>query len=64
MKSRLTKTERRCAEFAAEGLTNAEIAKELGVKPRTINNLMSVVLDKKQVRNRLQLAILAVRGEL
>ena len=59
----LTPTERRVAEAAADGLTNAEIAGRLFMSPHTVKAHLSHAYTKLGVANRLQLAKLVHKPE-
>jgi len=52
----LTASERRVAEYAAEGRTNREIAEELFVTPKTVENHLTKVYAKLGVSSRRELA--------
>jgi DNA-binding CsgD family transcriptional regulator len=52
----LTPSERRVAELAAAGRTNREIAQELFVSPKTVENTLGAVYRKLAVPSRQQLA--------
>lgn len=56
----LTERERQVAELVAQGLDNKQIAAELCLSEGTIRNNISVILSKKHLQNRTQLAILAL----
>lgn len=58
----LTDAEWRVAEAVARGLSNKEIASELNLSLRTIEGHISRILDKKNLNNRVELA-LHVAGE-
>ena len=45
----------------ARGMENADIARELGISPRTAKNHVSNILAKLGLPNRIQAAIYAVR---
>jgi two-component system nitrate/nitrite response regulator NarL len=45
----------------ARGESNREIADGLGIKEQTVKNHVSVLMQKLQVRNRVQLAVLVAR---
>lgn len=53
----LTDAEWRVAEAVARGLTNKEIASELNLSLRTIEGHISRILDKKNLSNRVELAL-------
>jgi DNA-binding NarL/FixJ family response regulator len=59
--SRLTEREAEILALIADGRTNAEIARELSVSLKTVQNHVSRILMKMQVRDRTQ-AALRVRG--
>jgi DNA-binding NarL/FixJ family response regulator len=46
------------------GRTNREIARELGLSEQAIKNVLSTVYAKCHVRNRLELALFAIRHQL
>ena len=52
----LTEAESRIAEAVARGLSNKEIAAELEVSVRTVENHISHILDKKRFNNRVEIA--------
>ena len=53
----LTDAEWRVAEAVARGLSNKEIAAELKLSLRTIEGHVSRILDKKNLSNRVELAL-------
>lgn len=53
----LTDAEWRVAEAVARGLSNKEIASELNLSLRTIEGHISRILDKKDLSNRVELAL-------
>jgi DNA-binding NarL/FixJ family response regulator len=53
----LTDAEWRVAEAVARGLSNKEIASELNLSLRTIEGHISRILDKKNLSNRVELAL-------
>jgi DNA-binding NarL/FixJ family response regulator len=60
----LTDAEWRVAEAVARGLSNKEIASELNLSLRTIEGHISRILDKKNLNNRVELALhIAGRGK-
>ncbi len=54
---KLTDAEWRVAEAVARGLSNKEIASELNLSLRTIEGHISHILDKKNLSNRVELAL-------
>ena len=56
--SSLTEREFEVAKAVALGASNKEIATQLGITERTIKAHVGAVLEKLQVRDRLQLALL------
>jgi len=52
----LTEAERRVARCVAKGFSNKQIAAELGLSVRTIENHISHILAKKQFSNRVEIA--------
>ncbi|HEX8265519.1 MAG TPA: response regulator transcription factor [Pyrinomonadaceae bacterium] len=52
----LTEAEQRIAEAVARGLSNKEIAAELNVSVRTVENHVSHILAKKNFTNRVEIA--------
>lgn len=53
----LTGQERRILMMVAEGLTNRQIALELGLAEKTVRNYVSTILAKVGLENRTQLAV-------
>ena len=53
----LTDAEWRVAEAVARGLSNKEIAAELNISLRTVEGHISRILDKKNLNNRVELAL-------
>ena len=52
----LTEAEWRVAETVARGLSNKEIAEELNLSVRTVENHVSRILAKKNFTNRVEIA--------
>jgi DNA-binding NarL/FixJ family response regulator len=55
----LTEREREVLELLAEGLSNSQIAKRLGLSLKTVQNYVSRILDKLHVADRTQAALRA-----
>lgn len=55
----LTSREREVAVLASNGSVNKEIARELGITERTVKFHLSLIFEKLNVSDRLQLALLA-----
>lgn len=58
----LNTSEFKTLEFLAQGKRNPDIAKELNLSEKTIRNYVSSILDKLQVSDRLQAALMANRA--
>lgn len=56
---KLTPRERDVFDLATGGLTNKEIAAQLFLSEGTVRNVLSVVMDKLNVKNRTQLSLVA-----
>jgi DNA-binding NarL/FixJ family response regulator len=56
MDEELTEAEQRIAAAVASGLSNKEIASELGISVRTVENHISHILAKKNFDNRVEIA--------
>ena len=54
----LTPREKQIASCVSKGLSNKQIAFNLGIAAQTVRNHLSIIFMKKNVRNRTQLAIL------
>jgi DNA-binding NarL/FixJ family response regulator len=57
----LTEREREILENLAEGLSNKEIGEKLFLSEKTVKHYMTNILQKLQVRNRVEAALLAQR---
>lgn len=60
----LTEAEIRVAEAVARGFSNKEIAAELQISVRTVENHISHILDKKNFNNRVEIARLVIERNL
>ena len=60
----LTERERQILEGVAAGDSNKEIAAQLSLSEKTVKHHMTNILQKLQVRNRVEAALLARSGEL
>lgn len=60
----LTPRERDIVHGVVAGRTNRELARDLGLKEQSVKNVLSTVYLKCQVRNRLELALFAMRHNL
>jgi len=60
----LTEREREILQLVSEGLTNREIGEQLYLSEKTIKHYMTNVLQKLQVRSRVQAALLAQKQSL
>ena len=55
----LTQRERQILELVATGRSNKEVARELDLAEKTVKHYMTNILEKLQVRNRVEAALLA-----
>jgi DNA-binding NarL/FixJ family response regulator len=60
----LTPRDRRILKLVVDGCTNVEIAARVHLSTQTVKNEISVLMATIGVRNRVQLAVYAVRHEL
>ena len=60
--SGLTKRQLQVLALLAQGMTNVEIAENLGVSDKTIRFYISAILKSLKVRNRTQAALIAARA--
>ena len=60
----LSEREREVLGLLARGMTNAEIAKRLYLSEGTVRNYVSAILEKLDVADRTQAAVLALRHGL
>lgn len=61
---RITAREVEVIELVGEGLSNREISDRLGIREQTVKNHTGRVLRKLRLRNRMELAVFAVRYRL
>jgi DNA-binding NarL/FixJ family response regulator len=59
---KLTKREKEVMELVCQGFTNKEIAEQLFLSEGTVRNVITVILEKCQVKNRTQLSLLVSGG--
>lgn len=65
MKNLLTRRQRECLDLVRRGKTSLQIADELGISYRTVNQYIGEAAQRLQARNRAQAVALAVaRGEI
>jgi DNA-binding NarL/FixJ family response regulator len=57
--SELTAREEQILKGVARGLSNKEIGRELGLQEKTVKHYMTNILQKLQVRNRVEAALMA-----
>jgi DNA-binding NarL/FixJ family response regulator len=60
----LSARDRQFLKFVADGCTNEEIAARLHLGTQTVKNRLSILMAKIGARNRVQLAVFAVRSGL
>ncbi|WP_413887994.1 helix-turn-helix domain-containing protein [Tateyamaria sp.] len=58
----MTPTEAQVANLVADGLTDKEIAAQLGMAPNTVRNHVRAVLTKAGVGNRTKFAVMYLAG--
>ena len=58
----LSEQERRVLELVTEGKTNKEIARVMGLSPKTVKNYLHHVFQKLQVKRRSEAAARFARG--
>jgi DNA-binding NarL/FixJ family response regulator len=60
----LTQRDLQLVHLVCEGLENEEIGERLGIARATVRSSLNVIMRKTGVRNRTQLAVLAIRHGL
>ncbi len=60
---KLTPREKDILDLITQGLTNKEIASHLFLSEGTVRNVLSVIMDKLNVRNRTQLSLIAAEKD-
>jgi len=63
VENRMTKREADVVRLAVEGLSNHEIARELGLTEHTVKNYLFRIFDKLGVSNRVELVLSCLRQE-
>jgi DNA-binding NarL/FixJ family response regulator len=63
IENRMTKRETDVVRLAVEGLSNREIARELGLTEHTVKNYLFRIFDKLGVSNRVELVLSCLRQE-
>jgi DNA-binding NarL/FixJ family response regulator len=56
--NQLTYQEQKIVNLVAQGLTNKEIAQRLGSSPFTVRNQVHAIMQKLELKNRVQVAYL------
>jgi two-component system, NarL family, nitrate/nitrite response regulator NarL len=56
---KLTARETQILACVARGLTNKEVARELQISEKTVKHYMTVIMEKLQVRNRVEAVLKA-----
>jgi DNA-binding NarL/FixJ family response regulator len=62
IRSELSDREIQVLKLIANGMDNAQIARDLVISPKTVKNHISNILMKLQIENRIQAAVYAVRS--
>lgn len=57
----LSPRELEIVELVAQGKSNADICRTLNLRPQTVKNRLSEIYDKTGARNRVELAVFALR---
>ena len=58
----LTPTEAKVVRLVCRGLSNPDIARELGISPRTVQSHLASIFRKLRVSTRTELAVFATRA--
>jgi two-component system, NarL family, nitrate/nitrite response regulator NarL len=61
---KLTDREREIVRGIARGRTNREVATDLGISEQTVKNQLTIVYQKVHCKNRLELAVWAMKHGL
>ena len=64
MRPALTPRELEVLQFAADGLTNRQIGRRLGISENTVKNHIRNILEKLHLHSRMEAVLYAVRAEL
>ncbi len=64
MHHQLSPRERQVVALVTTGVTNKEIAHNLGISPKTVTNLMTRILAKTGTQSRTQLAVQVIQSGL
>ncbi len=59
----LSPREQEIAGLIARGMSNKEIARELGIRNQTVRNILSIVFRKTSIHRRTQLAVSMILSE-
>lgn len=59
----LTERERQVLDLVAAGLSNKEVGEQLFLSEKTVKHYMTIIMEKLGVRNRVEAALLAKKGE-
>jgi len=55
----LTERERQILDCVAAGLSNREVGDQLHLSEKTVKHYMTIIMEKLQVRNRVEAALIA-----
>ncbi len=62
--SRLSRREVQISTLVSDGLTNKQIARQLTLSDKTVKHYMTIIMQKLQVRTRLELALMIKDGRM